>query len=145
MIGYFDPESLKIGETEGVITFVNAADGGDVQEIRIENRKDAKRIIAALKDQMEHGIAGLNGRFRKVQGTFARLPDSHQEGIITDANGRKETPVRIGFELKPGELPGRGICIAIGEMVEGALMVERMTVAPIAPMPVPQQGMQTPA
>lgn len=142
MLGYFDPDSLKIGKTSGTITFICAADGGKVQEIAINSRKDAARIIAALKDQMDHGIAGLNGRFQKVQGTFARLPDSEQEGIITDPNNFKETPVRIGFEMKSGDLPSRGICIAIGEMVEGALMVERMTIAPLAPTPAPQPGMK---
>jgi hypothetical protein len=41
-------------------------------------------------------------------------------------------------------VPARGVCIAIGEMVDGALMVDRLTLAPIAPMPMPNPGMQTP-
>lgn len=145
MIGYFDPDSLKLGETDGVITFISASNGSETHEVRIENRKDTKRIVAALKDQMDHGMAGLNGRFKKVQGTFASIPQNPKEGIITDPKSRKETPVRIGFDVKPEALPKRGLCVAIGEMVDGALMVERMTIAPIAPMPAPQQGMQTPA
>lgn len=144
MIGYFDPDSLIMGETDGVITFINAANGGDVKEVRITTPKQAKQVIAALKDQMEYGIAGLEGRFRKVQGTYSRIPGNNQEGIIVDPSDKKETPIRIGFDIKPHELPHRGICVAIGEMVDGALIVDRMTVAPIAPMPSPQQSISTP-
>ena len=144
MIGYYDPDSLKVGETEGVISFINASDANDVKEDQINTQKVAKTVVAALKDQMNHGLAGLNGRFRKVQGTFTRVPGSMSEGIIVDAKGGKEVPVRMGFGVKPGDVPARGVCIAIGEMGDGALMVDRLTLAPIAPMPVPNPGIQTP-
>jgi hypothetical protein len=144
MIGYFDPDTLKVEENRGSISFVNAADGDDVQEVEIASTNDAKTILAALNDQMTFGIAGRHGSFRKVQGTFTRNPGSKNEGIILDPDTGNEIPVRMAFDVKPNDLPGRGICIAVGEMIEGALMVERITVAPIAPMPVPQQGIQTP-
>jgi hypothetical protein len=50
----------------------------------------------------------------------------------------------MGFDIAPGDLPSRGLCIAIGEMVDGALMVQRMTLAPIAPTPIPNPHPQTP-
>lgn len=137
MIGYFDPDSLKVGDADGVISFINASDAGDIKEVRITSPKDAKRVMAALTDQIKHGLAGLDGRFIKVQGTFNRLPESIKDGIIVNAKTGKETPVRLDFEVKPGELPARGLCIAIGEMIDGALMVHRMTMAPIAPTPAP--------
>jgi hypothetical protein len=142
MIGYFDPDSLQVEDSKGVISFVSAADAADVTEIEITTSRDARNIIAALKDQIEHGIAGSEGRFRKVQGVFTRVRESQNEGIIVE--GDKEIPARMSFDVKPGDLPLRGICIAMGEMVEGALMVSRMTLAPIAPIPMPNQGLQTP-
>lgn len=142
MIGYYDPDTLKVGESEGVISFVNAADAKDVTEVRITTVKQAKSVVAALKDQITHGLAGSEGSFRKVRGTFVRLPDSHNEGVITD--GKAKVPARMGFEVKQGDLPLRGLCIAMGEMVDGALMVSRMTLAPIGPIPSPNQAIQTP-
>lgn len=144
MLGYFDPESLQVGESEGVISFINAADAADIKRVEINTTKDAKRIIAALNDQMKHGVAGLEGRFKKVQGTFNKLPGSARDGIIVDAKTGKETPVRMSFDIGENDLPSRGLCIAIGEMVDGALLVQRMTLAPIAPTPVPNHQIQTP-
>ncbi|MFX4300064.1 hypothetical protein [Pseudosulfitobacter pseudonitzschiae] len=137
MIGYFDPDSLKVGDADGVISFINASDAEDIKEVRIASTNDAKRVISALKDQIKNGLAGLDGRFEKVQGTFNRLPGSTRDGIIVNPGTGKETPVRMDFDVKSGDLPARGLCVAIGEMIDGALMIHRMTMAPIAPTPVP--------
>ena len=140
MIGYFDPDSLQINETNASITFINATDNTDTHEVSITTSKDAKRVIRALKDQTQHGFAGLNGIFKKARGILTMLPGNNEfkDGIITDPDSRKEIPVRMNFNTKTDELPNRSICIAVGEVMEGALMVDRMTIAPIAPIPAPQ-------
>lgn len=149
MIGFFDPDSLKIGETSASISFVNAADVNDVHEVIINSIEDAQRVQTALQDQLTLGITSLNGSYMKVQGTFTKSPGSHNEGIIVDAgkarrDGNREVPVRMAFDTKEGQLPDRGICIAVGEMVEGALMVFRITLAPISPIPAPVQSPAAP-
>ena len=142
MIGYFDPDSLKVDEAEGVISFVNASDANDIHPVRITSASTARTVAAALRDQLTHGLAGFEGRFRKVQGTFRRTPNRHDEGIITQEG--TPVPARMGFDVKPGDLPERGICIAVGEMLDGALSVSRMTLEPIAPLPRPATVANTP-
>ena len=141
MIGYYDPDSLKVEEASGIISFINAADGTDIHEVSITTGKEARRVANALQDQIKHGVTGLNGGFRKIQGIFTRLSDCPTDGIITESDMR-ETPIRATFDTGPDGLPERGICIALGEMVEGALMTDRMKLAPLPPMPSPQHGMQ---
>lgn len=135
MLVYFDPSSYTETETSGEITCVNASDANDRHVVPIRTRKQAQAVIDALKDQIKHGVAGKNGRFRKVQGTFFRIENT-ADGIIRSESG-KETPVRMDFDLSGTSMPDRGVCIAVGEFVDGALMVERMTLAPIAPTPQP--------
>ena len=137
MLGYYDPDSLRLQKTDGVISFINAADVTDIREVQITTGKDARRIIGALKDQIKHDLAGLNGRVRKVQGIFTHLPDSPGDGVIADTDTNQQTPVRMEFDTAPEDIPDRGICIAIGEMVDGALMAWQMIVDPLAPMPAP--------
>ena len=148
MLGYYDPDSLRLQKTSGVISFINAADATDIREVSINTCKEARRIASALQDQIKHGVAGFNGRVRKVQGIFTHLPDSPGDGIIADHNTRQQTPIRMEFDADPDDIPDRGICITIGEMVDGALMAWRMKISPLAPIPAPvlqqQQDPQSP-
>ena len=141
MLGYYDPESLQVEETEAAITFISAADHQDKTRVHVKTRSELKRVADGLTDQALHGIAGTDGRVRKVQGTFSRVKGSLRDGIITDAMSRKQTPVRLTFRAD-GSLPSTGLCIALGEMVDGALMVSKMTVAPMGTVPLPLHGPQ---
>ena len=143
MIGYFDPSTLVIGENEARINFVNAMDGRDVRECRMHTAEEVRGIIAGLKDQLENGVTGLLGRYRRVEGVFQSVPGHPTEGIVTAAD-KSRIPVQLNFDVNPGDLPEQGVCIAMGEMYKGALVASSISIVPMAqeadPEPVPKEN-----
>lgn len=140
MLGYYDPETLKVRENDAEILFRSASDASHTELVHIKTKLDARRVTNGLKDQQQHGLAGLNGRFRKVQGTFALVPGSKNEGIITTPGSGKQTPARLDFALAKENLPKVGICVAVGEFVDGALLVDSIAISAMTPIPMPGQN-----
>lgn len=136
--GLYNPSSLKMGE-DGVMTvdFINSADHKDVQVIPISEAREAKLIrdvLEAQKSSLRCPLVSPGNMPVFVNGIVAMSKTDPREGVIrvpgTTERPAHYLPMKTAFDVLPGDLPEKGVCIARGYMDDGALIVSSIIVTP---------------
>jgi hypothetical protein len=135
-IGYYDPETLTLGDRVATIDFINAQDETDRRTVEVRNRKDADVLLHNLRHQHEHKISALGGRAMICRGPIQMSPGVPDEGVMmVDGDRTRLLPVKLGFDLDGFRVPDRALIGAVGYVSEGALIAERAAIAPLTPIP----------
>lgn len=138
IFGLYNPTSLKMGE-DGVMTvdFINAADHKDVRVIPITGSDEALIIQDILRNQKSSLRCPLVSPGHPpvyINGTLAMSKTDPREGVIrVSASGERPAyflPMKTAFDVVPGDLPEKGVCVARGYMDDGALIVSSIIVSP---------------
>lgn len=135
-IGYYDPESLTIGDRIATIDFINARDETDRYQVAVRNRQEADTLLHNLRHQKDHQISAFGGRAMICRGPIQMSPGIPDEGVMmVDGDRTRLLPVKIGFDLDGFRIPDRALMGAVGYISEGALVAERAAIAPLVPVP----------
>lgn len=135
-IGYYDPETLTLGDRVATIEFISAQDETDRRTVEVRNREEADTLLHNLRHQKEHQISAFGGRALICRGPIQMSPGVPDEGVMMmDGDKTRLLPVKIGFELDGYRIPDRALMGAVGYLSEGALIAERAAIAPLSPVP----------
>jgi hypothetical protein len=141
MFGYYDPETLNIGDRSAEIDFINVEDAGDVRTVSIQSAEEALRVHRALSSQKEMRISTLEGEMSEVGGILKMNPTHPDEGIMTTTGSPSRTlPIKLAFHLEKGDIPERAFAIVHGREMDGALLVCKMAMRPVSPGARPAAG-----
>lgn len=137
-IGYYDPQTLTLGDRVATIDFISAQDETDRRRVEVRTRKEADVLLHNLRHQRDHQISALGGRAMICRGPIQMSPGVPDEGVMmVDGDRTRLLPVKIGFELDGFRIPDRALMGAVGHISEGALIAERAAIAPLTPIPHP--------
>ena len=135
-IGYYDPETLTLGDRVATIEFISAQDETDRRTVEVRNREEADTLLHNLRHQKEHQISAFGGRALICRGPIQMSPGVPAEGVMMmDGDKTRLLPVKIGFDLDGYRIPDRALMGAVGYVSEGALIAERAAIAPLSPVP----------
>jgi hypothetical protein len=135
-IGYYDPETLTLGDRVASIDFISAKDQTDRRRVEVRSRKEADTLLHNLRHQRDHQISALGGRAMICRGPIQMSPGVPDEGVMmVDGDKTRLLPVKIGFDLDGFRIPDRALMGAVGHISEGALIAERAAIAPLTPIP----------
>jgi hypothetical protein len=135
-IGYYDPETLTLGDRVASIDFISAKDQTDRRRVEVRSRKEADVLLHNLRHQRDHQISALGGRAMICRGPIQMSPGVPDEGVMmVDGDKTRLLPVKIGFDLDGFRIPDRALMGAVGHISEGALIAERAAIAPLTPIP----------
>jgi len=135
-IGYYDPDTLTLGDKVASIDFINATDIADRRRVEVRNRQDADVLLHNLRHQRDYKISALGGRAMMCRGPIHMSPGVPDEGVMmVDGDEARLLPVKLGFPLGDFRVPERALIGAIGHMSGGALIAERAAIAPLSLMP----------
>lgn len=140
-IGYYDPETLTIGERVASIEFINATNSADRRRVEVRTRQDADVLLHNLRHQRDNKISALGGKAMMCRGPIQMSPGVADEGVMMiDGDEAKLLPVKIDAPLGGVRIPGRALIGAIGYLSGGALIAERAAIAPLSPMAQPSNA-----
>lgn len=135
-IGYYDPETLTLGEKAASIDFISAQDVTDRRRVEVRTRQEADVLLHNLRHQKEHQISALGGRAMICRGPIQMSPGVPDEGVLmVDGDKTRLLPVKLAFDLDGFRVPDRALIGAVGYLSEGALVAERAAIAPLSPVP----------
>lgn len=143
MFGFYDPSSLKVGERQAAIDFIDSTKGL-LTQVEITSSEKARSIARCLKMQTRLGIASLQGELQELTGSLIFNPADPSEGMMRPQGESRIVPIKLDFEVEPDSLPRNSIARAVGVFVEGAFIVAKVAMKPLgpAPEPRPSQGVQ---
>ena len=137
-IGYYDPDTLTLGERVASIDFISAQDARDRRRVEVRSREEADVLLHNLRHQQEHQISALGGRAVICRGPIQMSPGIPDEGVMmVDGDRTRLLPVKIAFPLDGFRVPDRALMGAVGHMSGGALIAERAAIAPLSPVAAP--------
>lgn len=135
-IGYYDPETLNLGDKVASIEFIDARNETDRRRVEVRNRQEADVLLHNLRHQKEHKISALGGRAMICRGPVQMSPGIPDEGVMmVDGDRTRLLPVKLAFDLDGFRIPDRALMGAVGHLSEGALVAERAAIAPLSPIP----------
>ena len=135
-IGYYDPETLTLGDRFASIDFISARDASDRRRVEVRSRQEADVLLHNLRHQQEHQISALGGRAMICRGPIQMSPGVPDEGVMmVDGDRTRLLPVKLAFDLDGFQVPDRALMGAVGHMSGGALIAERAAIAPLSPSP----------
>lgn len=135
-IGYYDPDTLTLGERVASIDFISAQDGRDRTRVEVRNREEADVLLHNLRHQQQHQISALGGRAMICRGPIQMSPGIPDEGVMmVDGDRTRLLPVKLAFDLDGFRVPDRALLGAVGHLSGGALIAERAAIAPLSPAP----------
>lgn len=135
-IGYYDPETLTLGDRVASIEFISATDITDRTRVEVRNRQEADTLLHNLRHQREHKISAIGGRAMMCRGPIRMSPGLNDEGVMMiDGDEARLLPVKFAFDLGGRKIPNRALIGAIGHLVGGALIAERAAIASLSPVP----------
>jgi hypothetical protein len=140
-IGYYDPETLTLGDRVASIEFISANNASDRRRVEVRNRQEADVLLFNLRHQRDHMISALGGRAVICRGPIQMSPGVPDEGVMmVDGDKTRLLPVKLAFDMEDFRVPDRALMGAVGYMTGGALIAERAAIAPLSPIPTQTSG-----
>jgi len=140
-IGYYDPETLTLGDRVASIEFISATDGADRRRVEVRNRQEADVLLHNLRHQRDYKISAFGGRAMMCRGPIQMSPGVADEGVMmVDGDEARLLPVKLALPLGDVRIPERALIGAIGFLSGGALIAERAAIAPLSPMAQPSSA-----
>ncbi len=140
-IGYYDPETLTLGDRVASIDFISANDASERRRVEVRNRQEADILLHNLRHQREHQISATGGRAMICRGPIQMSPGVPDEGVMmVDGDMTRLLPVKLAFELDGFRVPDRALMGAVGHLSGGALIAERAAIAPLSAIPTMTSG-----
>jgi len=140
-IGYYDPETLTLGDRLASIDFISANDAADRRRVEVRSRQEADVLLHNLRHQRDHHISAIGGRAMICRGPIQMSPGVPDEGVMmVDGDMSRLLPVKLAFDLEDFRVPDRPLMGAVGYMSGGALIAERAAIAPLSAIPTMTSG-----